>query len=158
MSKTNNLYYTEVLTSLDSSQLKSLIDLEIDAFPGIGSVDEQTLVPISRYGKIVLFRETGDPRAIAVCELMRDYNQPNRAYVFAFYVRSDKKGTGIGGKFLHEILLLLKEDGFQTVCLTVDVNNTAAIKLYEKLGFITKLTREAEYGEGEDRYFMDLEL
>lgn len=149
-------YYTEVLTSLSPQMQQTMIELEKDAFPGIGAVDEQTLVPIARYGKLIVYREEGDPRPIAVCEVLRDYNFPNKAYIFGYYVRSDQQGKGVGGKFLAELLQIIKNDGFEKVSLTVDINNIAAIKIYEKVGFIIKESRPNEYGEGEDRYCMEL--
>lgn len=53
---------------------------------------------------------------------------------------------------------IIKEDGFKEVSLTVDVTNTAAVKIYEKLGFVIKETRESEYGLGEDRYYMECKI
>lgn len=92
-------YYIEIITSLSPKMQEVLIDLEKDAFPKVGVVDEQTLVPIARFGKLITYREEGDSRPIAVCELMREYNEPNRVYVFAYYVRSDQQNKGIGKSF-----------------------------------------------------------
>lgn len=153
--KMSEKYYVEVLTSLSPEMQDIMMELEKDAFPGIGAVDEQTLVPIARFGKLIVYRETGDPRPIAVCELMREYNAPQRAYVFGYYVRSDQQGKGIGQKFFAEVMNIIDKDGFDEICLTVDVSNTPAVKVYEKLGFEIKETREAEYGKGEDRYYME---
>lgn len=148
-------YYTEVLTSLSPEMQRIMIELEKDAFPDIGAVDEQTLVPIARFGKLIVYREEGDPRPIAVCELLREYNAPHRAYVFGYYVRSDQQGKGIGQKFFSEVMRIIEEDGFEEVSLTVDVENKPAVRVYEKLGFVIKEIRESEYGVGEDRYYME---
>ncbi|WP_026583551.1 GNAT family N-acetyltransferase [Bacillus sp. J33] len=151
-------FYIEVPSSLNPDQLQIMMAMEKDAFPGLGAIDEQTLVPLARYGKIILYREEGDSRPIAVCELMRDYQDVNKAYIFGFYVRSDQQGRGIGKKFLGDIFPILKEDRFKKVCLTVSTHNTSAVKLYERTGFEIKGTRFSEFGAGEDRYYMEKDI
>jgi ribosomal protein S18 acetylase RimI-like enzyme len=155
METLNKTYYVEVPASLNPKQLKMMMELEQDAFPGLGAVDEQTLVPLTRYGKLIQYRQQNDPRPIAICEVMRAYNDIQKAYIFGFYVRSDQQGKGIGKLFLQEIYPILKQDGFRKVCLTVSTKNKAAVKLYEKLGFVIKETRLDEFGEGENRYYME---
>ncbi|PLT30565.1 GNAT family N-acetyltransferase [Peribacillus deserti] len=153
-----NSFYTEVPAKLSPTELQMLMELEVDAFPGLGAVDEQTLVPLARYGKIIFYKEEGDSRPIAVCEIMRDYQSPSKAYIFGYYVRSDKKGQGIGKKFMGEVHSIIKQDGFSTVCLTVSLKNKAAVTLYEKSGYQIIETRKSEFGAGEDRYYMEKEL
>ncbi|KON89756.1 GNAT family acetyltransferase [Sporosarcina globispora] len=155
METLNKSYYVEVPASLNPEQLKMMMELEKDAFPGLGAVDEQTLIPLTRYGKLIQYRQSNDPMPIAICELMRDYKDIHKAYIFGFYVRSDQQGKGIGKLFLQEIYPILKQDGFHKVCLTVSTKNKAAVKLYEKLGFVIKETRFDEFGEGESRYYME---
>lgn len=158
METVNKSYYVEVPTSLNPEQQKMMMELEKDAFPGIGAIDEQTLVPLVRYGKIIQYRQGNDSRPIAICELMRDYHDIHKAYIFGYYVRSDQQGKGIGKLFLDEIFPILKKDGFKKVCLTVSTKNTAAVKLYEKAGFAVKETRANEFGQGEDRYYMEYSI
>ncbi|MEH7417501.1 GNAT family N-acetyltransferase [Neobacillus drentensis] len=155
METLNKSYFVEVPASLNPEQLTMMMELEKDAFPGFGAVDEQTLIPLTRYGKLIQYWQTDDPRPIAVCELMRDFKDIHKAYIFGFYVRSDQQGKGIGKLFLQEIYPILKQDGFRKVCLTVNVKNEAAVKLYEKVGFAIKETRLDEFGEGENRYYME---
>ncbi|MBS4193097.1 GNAT family N-acetyltransferase [Bacillus sp. FJAT-49705] len=155
METMNKTYYVEVPASLNSEQLKMMMELEKDAFPGLGAVDEQTLVPLTRYGKLIQYRQKDDPKPIAICEVMRAYNDAHKAYIFGYYVRSDQQGKGIGKLFFEEIYSILKQDGFEKVCLTVNIENKPAVKLYEKLGFVVKETRFDEFGEGEHRYYME---
>lgn len=152
------MYYIEVPKKLTPAEQKMMIELEQDAFSGIGAVDEQTLVPIARYGKMIWYKSEGDVRPIAVAEIMRSYESPETAYVFGYYVRSDWQGKGIGRQFLQEVIAYLREDRFLNVTLTVNVENTAAITLYERCGFVIKETRQDEFGVGENRYCMMLIL
>lgn len=151
-------YYIEVPTKLTPDDLKIMMELELDAFPGLGAIDEQTLVPLARYGKLILLKQDNDARPLSVCELMRDYNDADMAYIFGYYVRSDQQGKGIGKKFMNEVYKELQLDGFKKVCLTVSIKNTAAVTLYEKQGFNILETRHSEFGIGEDRYYMEKTL
>nr|WP_263328283.1 GNAT family N-acetyltransferase [Neobacillus sp. Marseille-Q6967] len=155
METINISYHVEIPTSLNPEQLKMMMELEKDAFPGVGAIDEQTLIPLTRYGKLIQYRQHNDSKPIAICEVMRDYNDIDKAYIFGFYVRSDQQGKGIGKLFLQEIYPILKQDGFRKVCLTVSIKNESAVKLYKKLGFVIKETRFDEFGEGENRYYME---
>ncbi len=150
--------FLEIPDALTPEQIEMMCALEADAFPEEGAVDEVLLVPIARNGRLVWLREAGDERPVAVCELLRDYKQPNMAYIFGYYVRSDKQGKGYGKVFFEYLFALMQNDGFTKSCLTVKPSNTAAVKLYEKLGFRIEETRVAEYGEGSDRYYMVKEL
>jgi ribosomal protein S18 acetylase RimI-like enzyme len=155
MSVIEKHFYVDIPSKLTPNEQKMMMELELDAFPGTGAVDEQTLVPIARFGKLILFKQQDEDRPVAVCECMRDYNNPDKAYIFGYYVRSDYKGKGIGKKFLQEVNAILKNDGFSVVCLTVSVKNQPAVKLYEREGYEIKETRYSEFGVGEDRYYME---
>lgn len=148
----------EIPHKLTPQQQQMMMDLERDAFPGIGAVDEQTLVPLTRFGKMFWYKVDNDERPIAVAEVMRSYNEPNSAYIFGYYVRSDWQGKGIGKQFLQQVIAQITADNFTAIVLTVDVTNSAAIKLYEKLGFTIEETRAHEFGENENRYYMRLHV
>ena len=158
MTQTNSIYYIDIPQSLTPAEQEMMIELEKDAFPGLGAVDEQTLVPLARYGKLLLYRQIGDDRPVAVCECMRDYHQPDKAYIFGYYVRSDQHGKGLGTQFLEQVLDILRADGFQKVSLTVSEANQAAVRVYKKLGFMTIEIRNDEFGAGEDRLYMEKAL
>ena len=53
---------------------------------------------------------------------------------------------------------MLREDSFSNVTLTVNIENKAAIALYERCGFVIKETRPDEFGIGENRHCMVLNL
>ena len=70
MEKLNKTYYVEVPASLNPGQLKMMMELEQDAFPGLGAVDEQALVPLTRYGKLIQYRQQNNLKAD--CDLRSD--------------------------------------------------------------------------------------
>lgn len=139
---------------LTPAEQQMMRELEQDAFPDFGVVDEQTFVPIASYGKLIWYKQQQDERLVAVAEVLRDYDAPQTAYIFGYYVRSDYQGQGLGKQFLQEVLRLIQEDGFSDVVLTVAAANPSAVRVYEKLGFVIEETREHKFGEQQHRYFM----
>lgn len=92
-----------------------------------------------------------DPESILVAE---DDGVPvgfiaSRSYIFPFklngsdryaiitdlYVLPEYRGRGIGRKLLEECISRLKAKGYSRVRLSVWVENSRAIKLYDSLGF-----------------------
>ena len=53
---------------------------------------------------------------------------------------------------------MVREDGFSRMSLTVDTSNAPAIGLYKKHGFKIVDERRNLYGQGRDRYIMELEV
>ncbi|WP_242772705.1 GNAT family N-acetyltransferase [Brevibacillus parabrevis] len=147
-----------IVETLTEQQLTMLKELEQEAFGVHGAIDEWVLVPLARHGCLVLFQEEGDAKPVGVCELMRDFRNPDHVYMYGYLIRSDKKGLGYGFAFLEQILDRLRKDGFAKVCLTVSPDNKGAVALYQKAGFQIVETRIAEYGSGNDRYYMEKSL
>lgn len=147
-------YRMEVWDSLTPEQQDCMIELEKEAFPTGGAVDEWTLVPIARHGRLIVYKGEEEKAPVAVCELLRDFTDSSLVYIFGFYVRPIHHGKRIGSLFLKEVLAYLKKEGFQRVSLTVELENEAALKLYEGAGFIRKERRLSEYGQDGDREYM----
>lgn len=56
--------------------------------------------------------------------------------VTGFYVHPDFQGQGIGRRMLNSTLSAATEAGYEQIVLTTNKNLTAAIKLYESLGWV----------------------
>lgn len=148
------MYTLQVVNKLTPSQQQMMRALEQDAFPQFGAVDEQTFVPIARYGRLLWYTSTKDERPLAVAQVIRDYEDATCAYIFGYYVRSDYQGKGLGSQFFNAVLQFLQQESFTSVVLTVDIKNEAAIRLYKKIGFKIEEERLHEFGQNEHRYFM----
>ncbi len=59
----------------------------------------------------------------------------NRAYLYAFRVRPEYRGKGIGTLLLEIVEEDLRQRGFQRVCLNVGRGNLDARRLYQRLGY-----------------------
>jgi len=74
------------------------------------------------------------------CYAHIDYDDPSGRHYLGICVMPEYQGHGIGDKLINLLLKLHREDTY----LTVDVDNVAAIALYEKYGF----QREPEQPSG----------
>jgi len=64
---------------------------------------------------------------------------------FGISVRKSHWGQGIGGKLLDELLLWAPKHGIRNINLRVRADNEAAIRLYEKKGFLEEGHLKCEY-------------
>lgn len=61
---------------------------------------------------------------------------PSIAEMTGFYVRTDCQGQGVGYKLIKTALSTAIETGYEQIVLTTNENMTAAISLYESLGWV----------------------
>jgi ribosomal-protein-alanine N-acetyltransferase len=144
-----------VLKNFDASLISKLIKLEVDNLGREAAINQWQLPVIIRYGKFVIAEnEQGD--IIGVCEMLRQWEQPLDAFIHSFYIEEASRHRGVGKNLLENVLDILKKDGFKSVQLTVDPDNKPALSLYGSFGFEKKLLEIGEYGEGRDRFLMEL--
>lgn len=140
------------------SLLKKMVNFGLDIFGDLG-MDQWGLVPQIRHGNVYVLTEEGQHKIVGLAILMRDWEDFYKAYLFDYAISEDLQGRGLGYEFLKIIAGDLIDQGFDKMSLTVDVNNEPAIRLYrDKIGFESVLYSVDEYGKGEDRYIMELEL
>jgi len=80
------------------------------------------------------------------------YKKKDTLFLNKLYILSASRGKGIGKKVMHYLQTIAEHLGYPTISLTVNKNNTAAIKAYEKMGF--KQVREVVIDIGND-FIMD---
>jgi [ribosomal protein S18]-alanine N-acetyltransferase len=68
------------------------------------------------------------------------------------------RGMGYGKLLVRKAVSLALQAGLKRILLEVRVSNTAAIQLYQALGFGICQVRRQFYADGEDAYSMVLEL
>lgn len=68
------------------------------------------------------------------------------ARIYSLAIASSARGQGLGGRIVKELEKRSRKAGFTRMHLEVAHNNTAAISLYEKLGY-TKTRRIPEFYE-----------
>ena len=71
-------------------------------------------------------------------------------------VRFDKRKRGVASEILKELINISKKMNCSFITLEVDVNNSPAIRLYEKFGFENLGIRKKYYHGNTDAYIMTL--
>lgn len=77
---------------------------------------------------------------------------PGRAKLHKLYLHPEFHGKGLGSASLRKIFELATARGYSSICLNVNKNNHAAIKAYERNGFVKHETVVKDIGGG---YVMD---
>jgi ribosomal-protein-alanine N-acetyltransferase len=72
-------------------------------------------------------------------------------------VRPDLRRRGIGRVLVEEVVAYARSHAAAKVLLEVRASNTAALRLYERLGFVRFHVRSRYYADGEDGVEMMLE-
>ena len=82
----------------------------------------------------------------------------NKLMISKIYVDIDYRGLSLGKKLLEFTIKKAKTEGLKTIWLTVNKNNTNAIKWYEKKGFKIKEEIVMDIGNGfvMDDYLLEL--
>jgi ribosomal-protein-alanine N-acetyltransferase len=77
-----------------------------------------------------------------------------------YSIATDKKfrGKGYGRKLLEESIKEMKLNGIRSILLYVNVENTTALELYEKMGFEIIKKTEDICGQNEKCFTMELKL
>ncbi|MDH7497216.1 MAG: GNAT family N-acetyltransferase [Syntrophomonadaceae bacterium] len=146
----------ELVNSVVPAEVERMVALEEEAF-GPGGLNAWTLVPLIRHGRVFALRSGDD--IVGLVQYMRDWENPRTAYLVGVSVAARLRGNGLGTRLLRQSLQRLAAEGITRVELTVSPANVAAIHVYEEhLGFTAVAYREHEYGRGENRLVLALEL
>jgi len=81
---------------------------------------------------------------------------------FGIAILKSDWGQGLGKKILSELIAFAKQAGYELLELEVAANNTAAVKLYDKMGFVVygerPLSLKLKNGDYYDELLMVLDL
>lgn len=143
------------LTNNFQKIIEEIIEIEKEAF-GAGGLNHWGFPPFIYHGAVYVAMV--NKQAVGVIEYMRDFDNQEKSYLYGLAVAEDYRQQGIGNKLLEYSLNELKERKINTVELTVEPDNEAALNLYRQFNFEKIAYRKAEYGPGEDRVIMKLSL
>ena len=114
-------------------------------------------------GSIMISAFDGDRLAgnASLCCVMDRKKTWHRA-TFGIAIRKTDWGQGLGKKILTELIAFAKNAGYELLELEVAADNTAAVELYKKLGFVVYGTRshslKLKSGEYYDELLMAMAL
>lgn len=143
----------EIITKVDDELRDIMLGIDEEAF-GPGSLNEWSMPLFLHYGRVYLVRYNGKP--VGLAELMRDWRDPELAYLYGYAVEEEYRGCGIGTVLMRTILESLPRAGFRRLQLTVHPENQIAIHIYQDKFRMKKLEYiKNYYGSGEDRWLME---
>ncbi|MBM3707898.1 MAG: GNAT family N-acetyltransferase [Actinobacteria bacterium] len=146
-----------VLEKFDANLLDILKKLEIENLGSNAAINEWQIPVIIRYGKFIT-AELHSGEIIGICEIIREWKECRAAFIHSFYIKEKFRNRGLGRGLLAYTIKMLIEEGFESVELTVDLENKLAVNLYKGFGFEIKEFRPNEYGRGINRHLMILKL
>ncbi len=153
MNDTEHSITVEIATKIDEYLRETMLAIDEEAF-GPGSLNEWSLPPFLHYGRVYVARFDGTP--VGIAELMRDWRDPELAYLYGAAVAKEYQGYGIGTAMLRTILEGLPRSGFRRLRLTVHPENQIAIHIYQDKFRMRKVEFMKDYyGPGEDRWLFE---
>jgi ribosomal protein S18 acetylase RimI-like enzyme len=108
----------------------------------------------------LLFAEDRD-RLVGLIGAYVEPDEPDIINVVSVFVAPDHRGRGLSTRLLDAILAEVRQrSGVRVARLTVNVSQTAAIRVYQRAGFVTVATEHNLMGDGieYDELIMELDL
>lgn len=140
----------------DDTEMGSLMEIDHEAYAD-NMMNIYTAKTFIQYGKgFGLFDED---RLKGFVIFIRSWDDPCLAYLKKMAIEESVRGKGYGKLLLSTSLDAVRREGIARVVLTVAPNNLPALHLYrDQFGFRVLEYRAKEYGEGQDRLFLQLDL
>lgn len=90
----------------------------------------------------------------------RDENDPREATVISVYVTPAARGKGISHRLMRAILDELRKAAVHKVWIGVNIEQKAALHLYQKTGFVVERSERNRMGDGQfhDEYLLSMML
>ncbi|WP_411358192.1 GNAT family N-acetyltransferase [Pseudidiomarina salilacus] len=101
-----------------------------------------------------LFQVAATEQQVAAYILGAPAEQTAHLWLMSLLVSSDQRGKGLGAQLMEYWLSTAERLGYHSIWLTVAPQNSAAIKLYERFGFISQHLEHDYLGQGLDRLVM----
>ncbi|CCM02107.1 uncharacterized protein FIBRA_04184 [Fibroporia radiculosa] len=96
--------------------------------------------------------ETSGPVGVIVCKQSMHKDVTNRGYIAMLSVHRDWRKRGIASTLVRRTIEIMKLDGVEEVVLETEYDNSAALSLYESLGFIREKRLFRFYLNGKDAF------
>ena len=95
---------------------------------------------------------------VIVCKQEPHKNGMNRGYIAMLVVENEYRGLGVGSQLVRTAIEAMRVAHADEVSLEAEVSNTAAIALYEGLGFTRDKRLHAYYMSNQDAFRLKLLL
>ncbi|KAL5002276.1 acyl-CoA N-acyltransferase [Aspergillus recurvatus] len=95
---------------------------------------------------------------VVVSKLEPHRHGPMRGYIAMLAVQEEYRGKGIATKLVRMAIDAMEKGGADEIALETEITNTAAMKLYERLGFLRSKRLHRYYLNGNSAYRLVLYL
>ena len=143
-----------IVTTSNAGTIAGIAALEAAAF-GRGGLNEWHLPVIARHGRLYALEASG--AVVGAASIIRDWRS-DKAYLIDLVIDEKARGRGWGRLLMARVIEDLKGERVRQLELTVAPENTAVVELYTNLGFVETGRYPNEYGRGEDRLAMTLNV
>tara|TARA_Y100001935_G_scaffold171051_1_gene141134 strand:+ start:716 stop:1144 length:429 start_codon:yes stop_codon:yes gene_type:complete len=142
-----------MITKLSIANIEEIIKIEESSFdnPWTRNQFTDSCKKFNKYLNFV-YNDTTKVIGYLISEIILD-----EVHLYKIVVSKNNQNNKVGSKLLKFMIQECKKLNKIRVCLEVDSQNSNAIKLYKKFGFLTVGTRNKYYGNN-DAILMDLGL
>jgi ribosomal protein S18 acetylase RimI-like enzyme len=126
-------------------------------FPALYAIEEACFQPPFRFGRRYMRQIVDNPDSatwiaeqdgrmagFAIVEWVQD-EDATVAYIQTIEVAAEQRSQGVGGELLRNVEASARAAGAHSIWLHVDVENSAAIRLYERSGYASQGRAEHYY-------------
>ena len=138
------------MTLEDLEQMKNTLYSDFDNFWSYNVLKQELVNDKTKY---IIAKEKNEVVGFAGISVIFDEATLNN-----IVVKKSCRGKGIGGEMLETLIDLCSDMNLKTFTLEVNVENTPAIKLYEKFGFKNLGIRKKYYNNVDDAILMTLKI
>jgi ribosomal protein S18 acetylase RimI-like enzyme len=111
--------------------LPKVLELNRECFTGVQRAPDNEVTRVFRGGEAFIIRTSLDELlGFALCE-----SRGPEVHLWSIAVKEEHRGHNLGGYLLDEARQYYQELDYEVMTLNVHVDNVAAIRLYERLGF-----------------------
>lgn len=142
------------LTHLEPETLSLLVEYGRAAL-GESALDEWLLPVIASCG--LLYAGRLGEEIVGSAEIL-GFLDSDDLYLEGFYIRPEMQGRGYGTEMMLGVMELLGREGFSRMLVTLDPDNEAGMKLYDRTGFREVDYLPDHYGPGRNRLLLAVVL
>jgi len=148
------------IVPVDENMLQEILRIQAEAFE---NKNQESIIKYAKNQRKIFYVIKNRDKVAGYCAY---YLKPEfsfkglrkKSVIYSIATDKDFRGKGYGKKLLEESIKEMKLNGIYSILLYVKVNNTSAIKLYEKMGFQIVRRTEGICGIKEKCYIMELKL
>ncbi|KZT66756.1 acyl-CoA N-acyltransferase [Daedalea quercina L-15889] len=148
---TNTIVYRQYTGESDLPHIMSLVQHELSE-PYVIYTYRYFLRQWPHLSFLACPNENSDPVGVIVCKQSMHKETQNRGYIAMLSVHRDWRKRGIASTLVRRSLAIMKLHGVEEVVLETEFDNSAALSLYESLGFIREKRLFRFYLNGKDAF------